>query len=251
MTTGIMSALQEEIDLLLQEMKVIDTYTHGKREYIKGVFMGKEVVVVFSRWGKVASAITATELINRFEIDELLFFGVAGGLNQKVNIGDIVVGDKLMQYDLDASPIFKPFEIPLTGKTILDADPVILERLKRSSGQFLEHIDTLINSETIKSFNLHAPQLYQGMILSGDQFISDQISRSAVHNKLPKGLCVEMEGAAVAQVCSDYGIPFGLLRIISDTADDAAPEDFTRFITEIASTYSLEILRFYFQAQMR
>ena len=110
---AIMSAMQEEVQALLQNLKNIAPVTKGMRTYYKGILFNKPVVIVFSRWGKVAASATATQLINDFKVDEIIFTGVAGAISPTLNIGDIVIGDKLYQHDMDASPLYQKFEIPI------------------------------------------------------------------------------------------------------------------------------------------
>ena len=99
----------------------------------------------------------------------------------------------------------------------------------------------MVGEEAVKEFNL-APKLYFGDIASGDQFINSNEKRQEILGELPDVLCVEMEGAAVAQVCLEFGIPFTVIRTISDSADHNARVDFTRFIVEVANSYSKSIV---------
>ena len=84
--------------------------------------------------------------------------------------------------------------------------------------------------------------LHRGLVISGDRFVATTAESRALQSALPEALAVEMEGAAIAQVCHDYGLPFAAVRTISDSADDAAHVDFTRFIQEVASRYSAAIV---------
>jgi adenosylhomocysteine nucleosidase len=122
MRIGIIAAMQEEIDTLLQELardaEVIDD---GRRTYHLGCLWDKSVVIVFSRWGKVAAATTATHLISDFGIDEVLFTGVAGAAQPGLKVGDVVVGARLWQHDMDARPLFPQHEIPLLRRSSLPA----------------------------------------------------------------------------------------------------------------------------------
>ncbi len=245
MPIGIISALQEEIELLLETMELRKERLSGKRTYYEGVFEGHDIVVAFSRWGKVASAITATDLVNEYDISEILFFGVAGALDSRIQIGDIVIGDRLVQHDLDASPIFKEFEIPLTGKRCLETHEEMRLNLHQASKDFVDDVRAIVSPSLMDEMGIDRPQIFQGLIASGDQFISNPQVRNKILAKLPDIYCVEMEGAAVGQVCNDFDIPYGLVRIISDSANESAPDDFLKFIKEIASVYSLEILRRY------
>ncbi|MDP6922821.1 MAG: 5'-methylthioadenosine/S-adenosylhomocysteine nucleosidase, partial [Lutibacter sp.] len=108
---GIISAMQEEVEALLQALQNVSTRQKGQRTYFEGILFGKPVVIVFSRWGKVAAAATTTQLLNDFPVREVLFTGVAGAIQPDINIGDIVVGKQLYQHDLDARPFYQQFEI--------------------------------------------------------------------------------------------------------------------------------------------
>ncbi|CAN1559742.1 5'-methylthioadenosine/S-adenosylhomocysteine nucleosidase [Flavobacteriaceae bacterium] len=116
---GILGAMPEEISGVVTLLKNKEKVVKGMRTYYIGTINEIDVVVVFSRWGKVASATTVTHLIVEFGITQLIFTGVAGGISPEVSIGDIVVASSLVQHDLDARPIMKRFEIPLLGETIL------------------------------------------------------------------------------------------------------------------------------------
>ena len=117
MYVGIISAMQEEIASLQHMLKVEKKIVKGMRTYYQGILFNRKVILVFSRWGKVASATTATQLLNEFEIDEILFTGVAGAVHPDINIGDIIIGSELYQHDMNGSPLVKTFEIPLLGKS--------------------------------------------------------------------------------------------------------------------------------------
>ncbi|MGI9526005.1 MAG: 5'-methylthioadenosine/adenosylhomocysteine nucleosidase [Weeksellaceae bacterium] len=243
---GIMSAMQEEIQALLNELQNIESYTKGKRKYYTGNLFGRDVVLVFSRWGKVASATTATQLINDFDLDELIFTGVAGAISSSLNIGDIVIGKQMVQYDMDASPLFGSFEIPLLGKTFFETDIQNCEKLLEASNTFLNHYSNVISEDQALKLNIFNPKSVVGDIASADQFVNQKSQVDFIKNYLPSVLCVEMEGAAVAQVCYEYEVPFSIMRIISDNANDNAHVDFPYFAKEIASKYALEVLKNYF-----
>jgi adenosylhomocysteine nucleosidase len=106
----------------------------------------------------------------------------------------------------------------------------------------LRAADQHLGPDTLAQFQLSTPQMHRGLIVSGDRFVSTTAESQALHQVLPEALAVEMEGAAVAQVCFDYGVPFAAVRTISDRADDTAHTDFNRFIREVASRYSRAIL---------
>lgn len=244
MKTGIISAMREEMQELLHELQHVRVHHKGKRAYYEGLLFGKEVVLVFSRWGKVASAVTTTQLINDFELDEIIFTGVAGALNTELNIGDIVIGKILFQHDMDASPLYPKFEIPLLNQQ--GFEPPQNQKLIDATHHFINNFTQSIPSEKSATFKINTPKIIIGTILSGDQFISSKEKIESLLKDIPKADCVEMEGAAIAQVCYEYNIPFSIIRIISDKAMDNSHIDFQKFADEIASHYAKAILKNYF-----
>lgn len=241
---GIISAMQEEMQALLNELKNTKTTTKGMRNYYTGTLYNKEVVLVFSRWGKVASAATTTQLINDFEVSEIIFTGVAGGIIDELNIGDIVIGNHLYQHDLDAQPFYKQFEVPILKKLYFETQNT--NRLLNATKLFISQYGLFVNKNDAENFNIIKPSVMLGDIASGDQFISSQDKIKILNKTLPSATCVEMEGASVAQVCFEYDVPFSIIRIISDKANDNAHIDFAKFMHVIASHYALGILKNYF-----
>jgi adenosylhomocysteine nucleosidase len=245
MAIGIISAMQEEMQTLLDHLDNKISTVKGMRTYYSGKLFTKDVVLVFSRWGKVASATTATQLINDHPVDEIIFTGVAGAINDKLEIGDIVIGNKLFQHDVDARPLYKKYEIPLLSKSFFETSASRRDKLRRAAETFLMHYNRYIDTLKSESFDISQPKLFVGDIASGDQFITSMTSVSTLLKEIPEIYCVEMEGAAVAQVCYEYKIPCSILRIISDKANNNAHIDFPKFAKEIASHYALGILENY------
>jgi adenosylhomocysteine nucleosidase len=245
MAIGIISAMQEEMQTLLDHLDNKISTVKGMRTYYSGKLFTKDVVLVFSRWGKVASATTATQLINDHPVDEIIFTGVAGAVNDKLEIGDIVIGNKLFQHDVDARPLYKKYEIPLLSKSFFETSASRRDKLRRAAETFLMHYNRYIDTLKSESFDISQPKLFVGDIASGDQFITSMTSVSTLLKEIPEIYCVEMEGAAVAQVCYEYKIPCSILRIISDKANNNAHIDFPKFAKEIASHYALGILENY------
>ena len=241
---GIISAMPEEVESLLNALQNKNTSIKGMRTYYTGTLFNKKVVIVFSRWGKIAAATTATQLINDFSLDEIIFTGVAGAINTNLNIGDIVIGNKLFQHDLNATPFYQQFHIPILN--IKSISTKNTDRLINATSLFLNNYITYINPAEAKIFNINNPKIIYGDIASGDQFISSKERIKEINNALPSVICVEMEGAAVAQVCYEYKIPFSIIRIISDKANENAGIDFEQFSKSIASNYALGILKNYF-----
>lgn len=236
--------MQEEIQELLNHIQLKNTVTKGKRTYYQGILFEKEVVLVFSRWGKVAAAVTTTQLINDFKIDELIFTGVAGSVKNNLKIGDIIIGKNLYQHDLDARPLIKQFEIPLLHKNYFSTAES--EKLIAAAENFVLQFNTHISTAHKNQFQITIPTVYFEDIASGDQFIASNKKKMKINKLLPTVFCVEMEGAAVAQVCYEYKIPFSIIRIISDDASHTAPINFPLFVNAVASHYALGIFKNYF-----
>ncbi len=243
---GIISAMPEEIKQLIELSEGTKVQETGKRKYYTGRLWGKEVVMAYSRIGKVAAATTAVTMIINHNVENIIFTGVAGSITPEVEIGDIVIGKRLVQHDLDASPIFPQFEVPLSDKKFFETDKSLSNKLYKAAQIFKENIEKYITPEKLKNFRINSPQIFRGDIASGDQFISDIAQQERIKEALPSVLCVEMEGAAVAQVCYEYDIPFAVLRTISDNADHNADIDFNQFLHNIAEKYSLGILENFF-----
>ena len=201
-----------------------------------------EVVAVLSRIGKVAAATTATLLIERFQASRIVFTGVAGGLGEGVRVGDVVVARQFAQHDMDASPLFPRHEVPLYGLTRFATDAALSDELARAAAAVLADAPRTLGEDTVREFNLHSPALHQGLVLSGDRFVATATESDALRRDWPDALAVEMEGAAIAQVCFDAGVPFAAVRTVSDRADDAAHVDFVRFIRAVASRYSAALI---------
>ena len=234
--------MAQEIDEVKALLTEKTTVRIANREFVVGKIGNVRCVVAFSKWGKVAATITATLLIQEFAVTDLIFIGTAGALADGLKVGDIVISKRLVQHDLDARPMLSRFEIPLINRTYVDSDPELTALAGRAVSSLINRgVENMVSAETIKEFGL-APTLHFGDIASGDQFINSIEKRNEILSLLPDVQCVEMEGAAVAQVCLEFGTPFTVIRTISDTADHNARVDFGRFIAEVANAYSRAII---------
>ena len=244
MSIAILSAMSEENASLVSQMRNVECIEIGRRHYHQGELWGQDVVVVFSHWGKVAAASTTTLLIDRFKVSEIIFTGVAGGIDRTLNIGDIVVATDLYQHDMDARPIIERHEIPLLGVAAMPSSVPRRGQLLEAARRFVDSqlLDAL-SADTISEFSLHSPKVLSAPVASGDQFISTEQRVDDIRSRLPGVACVEMEGASVAQVCTEFGIPFSVVRTISDAANEQAGIDFPKFIRSVAQIYSLNIVK--------
>ena len=242
MTTAILSALSEEQSGLLVQLVQPQRVDHAGRTFWQGELHGKRVVLALSGIGKVAAATTAAALVERFGVARIVFTGVAGGVGEGVRVGDVVVAHDYVQHDMDVSPLFERWQVPGYAGVRLPCDTVLSAHLSRAASDCLEGAGAgfYTNSDGV------APRLHQGLMASGDRFVTcAQVSRALRDPLLAAGhdvLAVEMEGAAVAQVCLDYGVPFAAVRTISDRADDDAHVDFPAFIQTVASRYADHIV---------
>lgn len=240
---GILSALPEEQYGLVSLLEFVEPpVSHAGRRFVRGTLNGIPVVLALCGIGKVAAATTATVLIERFEVRRLLFTGVAGGLAPGVEVGDVVVADAFVQHDMNASPLFPRHEVPLYGRARFDADRSLSSRVSAAVLSVLSQLPNLCSAADQDLFKLHAARLHQGLLVSGDRFVSAIGEAADLRAALPDALAVDMESAAVAQVCHDFGIAFAAVRTVSDRADASAQVDFSAFVAAVASRYAQAIV---------
>jgi adenosylhomocysteine nucleosidase len=244
-TIGIMGAMPQEIDGVIALLSNPVRRVIGMRAYTSGTINGTNVVVVFSRWGKVAASATVATLIHIFDVSEVIFTGVAGAIDPTLNIGDIVIAKRLYQHDMDARPLMQQFEVPLLGKTFFESDAAEIEKVKQAISPLIINnvLKETIGADVLAQFGIHTPNLHIGDIASGDQFFAYNEQKLTLHAVLHTILCVEMEGAAVAQVCFEHKVNFVIIRTISDAADEQSHIDFPKFIEEVSSKYSVAIIK--------
>ncbi|WP_374673977.1 5'-methylthioadenosine/adenosylhomocysteine nucleosidase [Ideonella sp.] len=240
--TALIAALPEELDALLSTLEAARPESLAGRTFWRGTLAGQPVLAVLSGIGKVAAALTTTLLVSHFGAARVLFVGVAGGIGAGVQVGDIVVADALLQHDMDASPLFPRHEVPLTGLSRFPADAGFTDAVQRAS------IATLQAHQEVAAFVGRTPRVHRGLVLSGDRFVATAAEGTALRERLPDALAVEMEGAAVAQVCHAFGVPLAVVRSISDRADDAAHLDFPAFLRQVAGPLGREIVQRVMQA---
>ncbi len=220
MKLGIVGALDIEVDFFKDEMEIDSSCQKAGMIFYEGQFKGVKIVLVKSGVGKVNAAICTQILINDFKVEQIIFTGVAGAIDRRVAVGDIVVAEDLVQHDIDATGFdYKLGEVPGLDQVAFTADKKLLALAKEAGKKITAEKEI---------------DLYSGRILSGDQFISDQEKVAELKANFG-GYCTEMEGAALAQVCFLNDIPFVVVRSISDNADQEAGHSFVEFVKEAAN----------------
>ncbi|MFZ7134612.1 MAG: 5'-methylthioadenosine/adenosylhomocysteine nucleosidase [Eubacteriales bacterium] len=224
MKVGIIGAMEKEIALLKEGMIIKDTKEVASLMFYKGELEGHDVIIVKSGIGKVNAAMCTQILIDQFQVSMVINTGVAGALHHDLEIGDIVVSTDTMQHDIDASIFGDPKgTIPGMPISIFNAD----EKL-------LAVIDEILKENKYKN-------IYKGRILTGDQAIGNNEIKKELYQGF-KGYCVEMEGGAIAHVCHLNGIPFLIIRAISDKADEEVEMNYMQFL-EMAAKKSSDLLK--------
>ena len=222
---GIIGAVIEEAEAIKKEIKEIkeikETVISGI-SFFTGKFNDRDVVFVQSGIGKVNAAITATLLIEKFKVSEVIFSGVAGSLDERLKVGDVVIGRDIVQHDVDATAFgYKMGQIPQMKEWAFESDKELVER-----------------AGNISNFDHH---IFFGRILTGDQFVSKKDVKIQLGKDFD-ALCVDMESGAVAQVCTRLGVRFLIIRSISDSITDESDMEYETFV-KLAAKNSTKILK--------
>jgi len=227
---GILGAMPEEVVNGLKHLCNIEKNIFGDLTIYSGLWKSKNeekkiyISLAWSGWGKVSASRAASRLLSLNiegipSISTIIFSGVAGAANEDMKQWDIVIPSELIQYDMDSSPIFEKFIIPALNESKLKMNLDLLDW----------------TTSTIKSFlksNMHLPfgDVYNGLIGTGDQFISEEKDLEYLKKQLPGLNAIEMEGAAIAQVAIQENIPWIIIRVISDNAKTSAEKNFREFL---------------------
>jgi len=218
---GILCAMREELEPILEQVEIKEVVEHGKNKFYKAKFKNMDLILAYSKIGKVNSATTATIMIEKFGAQKLLFSGVAGAVNEDLKIGDLVIADKTCQHDVDLTVFgYEPGYIP-ESKVYFECDKNL----------------NLIAKRVADKMNV---RLKEGIIASGDQFVHSKERKEWI-KKTFNAIAIEMEGGAVGCVAWTLSVPFFMLRAISDTAEEGAGVDFDEFLEE-SSKVSAEFL---------
>lgn len=205
---AILGAMEIEILPILAKLDNYETIEYANNKYYLANYQDKELVIAYSKIGKVFSSLTATIMIERFGVEALLFSGVAGGL-QDLKVGDMIAATATVQHDVDITAFGYPYgKIPISEVEI------------KTSAKLLKQAQNVANE---LGLNLHT-----GVIATGDQFVHCAERKDFVIKEFD-AKAIEMEGASVNLICNEMGVPSLILRSISDTADGDAPENFDEF----------------------
>jgi adenosylhomocysteine/aminodeoxyfutalosine nucleosidase len=213
--------MREELEPILEKVNIKEVVEYARNKFYLAEFDNKNLVLAYSKIGKVNSATTATIMIEKFKAEKILFSGVAGGVDEDLKIGDLVIATKTCQHDVDLTVFgYEPGYIP-ESKVFFDCD----EKLN------------LIAKNVAEKMGI---KLKEGIIASGDQFIHSKEKKEWI-KKTFNAVAIEMEGGAVGCVTWTLNVPFFMLRAISDTAEEGAGVDFDEFLEE-SSKVSAEFL---------
>lgn len=214
-TIGIIGAMEEEVAILKEKMSEVTVLEKAGMEFFKGILGGQQVVVVRSGIGKVNAGICTQILADVFQVDAVINTGIAGSLKAEINIGDIVLSTDTMQHDVDAREFgYEIGQVPRMDTRTFPAD----NRLRETALQVCRKVNPEI-------------QVFQGRVASGDQFVADKETKEKIIANT-QAYCTEMEGAAIGQAAYLNGIPYLVIRAISDKADDSAHMDYPAFEKE-------------------
>jgi adenosylhomocysteine nucleosidase len=223
-TIGIIGAMQEEVDLLLDNLDKDSTFSIAKLQFHQGRINGKKVVIVKSGIGKTNSAIASQILIDKFDSKTIINTGVAGALKEGLTTGDVLICDMFNYHDFDVSNFgFKIGEIP---------------RMENSTF----HSDILLSSELKKISDSKNFTTYFGQIVSGDYFLADNEIKEQILENFPQAFAIDMESASIAHTCELNNITYAVVRVISDDASESAKSNYEEFEKESAKKSSSIIL---------
>ncbi|MGH4120057.1 5'-methylthioadenosine/adenosylhomocysteine nucleosidase [Clostridium sp.] len=223
MIIGIIGAMSEEVQFLIRDMDFRSSEIKAKMEFSVGVIHNKEVVVVTSGIGKVNAAVCTQILIDDFKVDYIINVGIAGGTKDNIYPGDVVIGDNLVQHDMDTTAFGdKIGQIPRMDTFEFKCDKKLIEYATKACKDISGH------------------NYFTGRIVSGDQFIASASKIRWLYSEF-ECLACEMEGASIAQVCYLNEVPFIVIRSISDNANNGAHMDYEKF-KDIAVENSTNIL---------
>jgi len=227
---GIVSAMRREISLLLEKLEGAEERECAGRDYITGRLAGREAVLVSAGMGKVRAAMATQALIDLFHVHAIFCIGMAGGLEPSLKPGDVVIASEVVQHDYDLSGGSKliGFFTDRVGATLVRCDESLAAEAQAAAAQAAAESCPGSLSPVGRT-----PRVLRGRVLSGDTPVFKRERKEALHSEFG-GLCVEMEGAAVGQVCAANGVPFVVIRAVSDRAEGHVMLEFKKNLTRVA-----------------
>lgn len=208
---GIIGAMDSEVELLKSKVEGAHTRELAGLAFVEGTLEGADVVVVKCGVGKVNAAMCAQALVSVFGCNRIINTGVAGSLDNRIEIGDIVVSTDAVEHDMDVTALgYAPGEHPDLRLVAFEADTALRSAVVVAAGE------------------LDGVNVFEGRVCSGDQFIGSAAAKERIVSTFG-GMCCEMEGAAIAHACHVAGVPFVVVRAISDKADDSGNVDYPTF----------------------
>lgn len=220
-TIGIIGAMEEEVKFIKEHLDIITAKNIVGLDFFMGKMGKNNVVLVRSGIGKVNAAICTQVLISLYAVDYIVNIGVAGGVSDQLNIGDIVISTEAMHHDFDT--------------TIFGDEPGFIPRMQTS---IFKADDFLIKLATESIENIQNINIFTGRIVSGDKFVSDIAEKNKI-KKTFSPLCVDMESASIAQTCNLNKIPFVIIRSISDNSDEGTVQNYEEFFVQSAKNASI------------
>lgn len=233
---GIIGAMESEVAGLIEKMEDAQCREISMVRLYIGRLCGEDAVVARAGVGKVSAAVTAQTMILEYKPELLIFTGVAGSLSKDVRVWDLVISDETAEHDMDTSALGDPVGfISGLGVIRMKADKDTADRLYSLAQEMARE----------KAFGEDADtRVFRGLIVSGDQFIATKEQRDRIHKNFPDALCTEMEGASIGHVCYQNGVPFCIIRSISDNSDDETGVDFNEFVNRACRVSNDLVLRF-------
>lgn len=223
MKIAVIGAMEEEVELLRSTLQNTSTKTIANSEYTEGTYAGKDVVLLKSGIGKVNAAMSTSILLNKYKPDVVINTGSAGGYDENLEVGAIVISDEVRHHDVDATIFgYEMGQVPQMPASF-KSDEQLMKLAEEAVAEIGEH------------------QFAVGLITTGDSFMNDPVRVEKVRGYFPTMKAVEMEAAAVAQVCYQFGTPFVVIRALSDIAGKQSNISFDEFLP-VAAKHSTQIV---------
>lgn len=224
-TVAIIGAMEQEIELLKNRLEAAETFRFGAFEAYRGRLAGKTVVLARSGIGKVNAAVATTWVVNQFTPDAVVNTGSAGGLGKGLKVGDVVIGLETAHHDVDITAFGYTWgQVPqLPARYAAD--------------------EALAAAATEAAQAFEGAAVVQGLVVSGDQFVHSSDKVAEIRSRFEGVQAVEMEAAAIAQSCHQLGVPFVVVRAVSDSADEKADISFETFLQTAAVSSANMVLR--------